>query len=105
MECSLCTGEEVVRIRSDPYQRSYPCPECRNVSYNIMFEVTGFDLKQAAEDPEEHLAEIGRNLRDRLLDKMIDEVGEFNQQYEESEDKHKLSARVIVVRPLTKKGG
>ena len=103
MECSLCGGEETVRIRGDAYQRLYPCPECRIVTYHTLIEASGFELKEAEGGPEERAAEIIPNLRDRLLDKMIDEVGEFSRQYERSEDKHKFSARVVVVRPLTRR--
>ena len=102
MGCFLCRDEEVVRVQGDVYQRSYPCPECRIVSYHVQIEVSGFELKQCEEGPEERADEIKRTLRDRLLNDLIDKVGEFNRQYEVSEDKHKFSARVVVVLPLTK---
>jgi hypothetical protein len=102
MSCFLCNDEEVVTIRGDVYNRSYPCPECRIVSYHVAYDLTGFDMKQLAEPAEETIDEIRRNLRDRLLAELIEKAGESHHVYEVSEDKHKFSARVRVVLPLIK---
>ncbi len=102
MACSLCYDKEVVEVRGDVFNRSYPCPECRIVSYHIQYEVKGHDLAQAAGEAEERIDEIKRTLRDRLLDEMIEKVGEYGHQHEVSDDNHKFTARVVVVRPLKK---
>lgn len=102
MSCQLCNDEEVVRVRGDVYERSYPCPECRIVSYHVTQDVTDFALTHSREGAEELLADVKRNLRDRLLDEMIDKVGEMTHEHHLGEGKHMLSARVIVVQPLRK---
>ena len=105
MSCSLCQGEEVVRVRSDPYDRSYPCPECRIVSYHVTQDVTDFALKHSREDADEVIEGIKHGLRDRMLDELIDKVGEFTHEHNLGEGRHTLSARVIVVQPMKKETG
>lgn len=102
MSCSLCHGEEVVRIRDDYCGACYPCPECRIAVYHIAIDVTGFELSQCEEGKEFRIEEIKRTLRDQMVNEMFDTVGEVNHDYNEPEDRHKISARVRVVLPLKK---
>lgn len=102
MSCQLCHDEEVVQIKGDVYNRSYPCPECRIISYHVTQDVTDFALKHSHEEAEELIADIKRRLRDRLLDEMVDKVGEMTHEHNIGEGRHVLSARVVVVQPLKK---
>ncbi len=97
--CPLCSGTGRVQISFSPTGLLYPCPECRMDVYSVTLELTRQEMSETREDVEFLIEDLKLNLRDRLLDELIDKAGEIVHEDDPRDGSRIFTARLTIIRP------